>query len=137
MTQYSEVIRVVWLLAAAETHAAKHAYLEKEHLFLGICKAVSRNRSRILKQMKLDADLSSLLEVEIHPIAGAFTALQIDADFLRRKLRELIGTGSHQYAEGETIHRSKGCKMVYKRAEKILGDASADAHPRIPFASHP
>lgn len=125
MTKYSEVVIVVWLFAAWEARSKKHANIQIEHLFIGICRAVSQEPIESLRQLRLRQDLSGLLESETLPILKAFNELRIDAVDVCRRLRELIGTGSHQYADSDIIHRSKDCKLVFERAGKILGDSSS------------
>ena len=39
MSEFSIGVNLVWQMAAAEAAAVRHQYIEKEHLFNGLCKA--------------------------------------------------------------------------------------------------
>jgi ATP-dependent Clp protease ATP-binding subunit ClpC len=112
MKELSTGATAAWQIAAAEAGGAKHQYIEKEHLLIGIY-----SLEKVLMaagQLRLDPRTVQALRTEYRTIdcPGIYAAQ------LRRQIRSKLGAGNYQHT-GNVIHRSETCKNIFKRADEL------------------
>ena len=120
MKKISSDTTLAWQIAVWEAGIAKHQYIEKEHILIGICslEKVLMHGGRI----KLDSQTRQALQVEYKAIEDVLHEYKIDSTHLRRKVRDKLEEGNYQHTE-QVIHRSEACKEVFKRAEEFAVSA--------------
>jgi ATP-dependent Clp protease ATP-binding subunit ClpC len=102
----SSATELIWQIAVIEAAAAKHQFIEKEHIFIALCKA-----SEIDK-------IDDKMRAELQAVDEVFEGANLDKKQIRRHLRKVVGTGGYEYKEG-VIHRSKECKEVFSKAAEL------------------
>jgi hypothetical protein len=102
----SSATELIWQIAAIEAVAAKQQFIEKEHIFIALCKA-----SEIDK-------IDDKMRAELEAVDEVFEGANLDKVKIRRHLRKVVGIGGYEHKEG-VIHRSKGCKEVFSKAEEL------------------
>lgn len=130
MITYSKSVRLAWQIAASEAFEARHPFIEKEHLFNGFCKIPDLALRKVLPQIGENPDLESAIKRDMTPIEKAFRSLKINPTSIRRHLRELIGKGNHERKQEDIIHRSRACKVIFKRAERLAQNGSSPLTPK-------
>ena len=111
---------LAWRLAAGETGAAKHQYIEKEHILIGICSLEKELRGG---DAEITPHARQLLEAEHDDIEDLLRAFELDSTPLRRQVRERLGKGDYRRSE-KVVHRSDACKRVFDRAGELAGASS-------------
>lgn len=123
MKELSVAVSTAWQIGVWETDAGKHRFLEKEHLFIGVC-----SLEKMVTDSEASADLSERelesLKSEFEIIEGVFNELRLDPADLRRRVRGGLEQGDFENTEN-VIHRSLLCKRVFERAAQ-LADASSE-----------
>ncbi|HBR21496.1 MAG TPA: ATP-dependent Clp protease ATP-binding subunit, partial [Nitrospiraceae bacterium] len=108
---------IAWQIAAHEAAAAKFQFIEKEHLFIGIC-----SLEKILKLSPEDSGLNpeslKALQKENAEIQGLMEKLGLNTAHLRRRLRKKLGSGNYTHTKN-VVHRSESCKKVFKHAYEL------------------
>ena len=116
---YSGGTTLVWQIAAGEAVWKRHEFIEKEHIFIALCKIHSLLVDpEIQKEIDKKLPVARLME-EVKPIVNAFSSLKLPQDTLRRCVRVLLGDGSYSRKEGEVIHRSSDCRKLFAAAEEV------------------
>ena len=117
MGQLSVGASLAWQMADAEAGAAKHQYIEKEHLFIGI---LSLEKVVALGPEKagLQTQGWQALQVEHGGVKDVLNWCALDGVHLRRYVRQGLRRGNYRHTE-EVIHRSEACKKVYNHAEEL------------------
>lgn len=115
-------LQLAWQMAAGEAAAAKHQYIEKEHMLIGIC---SLEKIAMLDQEKtgLTPRTQRTLLAENDDVKDALRGFELDATELRRKTRESLGEGNYQ-PSGKVIHRSEECKKLFDRANVLAASTT-------------
>ncbi len=107
-------VNLVWQIAAEEAAAAKHQYIEKEHIFIGIC-----SLEKVLRYLEPPTpDVKQAFLAERKVIENILSVFELDSTKLRRQVRERLGEGNYEHTE-RVIHRSELCKNVFKRADEL------------------
>ena len=108
---------ISWQIAAHEAAAAKFQFIEKEHLFIGIC-----SLEKILKLSPDDSGLNpdslKTLQKENAEIQDLMEKLGLNTAHLRRRLRKKLGSGNYTHTKN-VVHRSESCKKVFKHAYEL------------------
>ena len=108
---------IAWQIAAHEAAAAKFQFIEKEHLFIGIC-----SLEKILKLSPDDSGLNpdslKTLQKENAEIQDLMEKLGLNTAHLRRRLRKKLGSGNYTHTKN-VVHRSESCKKVFKHAYEL------------------
>ena len=108
---------ISWQIAAHEAAAAKFQFIEKEHLFIGIC-----SLEKILKLSPEDSGLNpeslKALQKENAEIQDLMEKLGLNTAHLRRRLRKRFGSGNYTHTK-DVVHRSESCKKVFKHAYEL------------------
>ena len=109
-----------WQIAAGESAAAGHQYIEKEHVMMGIC-----SLAKVLSPaggVELNGRARAVLQAEWSTVEDALNGFELDPTLLRRQLRTRLGRGTYRHSEG-VVHRSEACKRVFQRAGELAQDA--------------
>ena len=122
MKEPSVGLRFVWQIAAGEAVAAKHQYIEKEHMLMGIC---SLKKVTMLNQEEacLTPQTLQVLHAENDLIKETLRGFALDTTELRQQTRESLGKGNFQPVE-KVIHRSEECKKFFNRADVLAASAA-------------
>lgn len=103
-------------MAAGEAGAAKHEYVEKGHLLIGVC---SLEKARRRAEVGFEPQSHRALQLECKAVENALHDFALDSTRLRRQVRKRLGQGDFRHTE-HVIHRSAGCKKVFKRADELV-----------------
>ena len=109
---------LAWQIAAGEASAAKHQYIDKEHIFNGLCKAGDLLNPEVLRQAGAGLENIEEVRLELDRIDELFRRFELDRVKMRRRLRQLMKLGNYQHQE-DVVHRSAACKKTFQRAEEI------------------
>jgi ATP-dependent Clp protease ATP-binding subunit ClpC len=114
--QNSPVINLAWQLACVETAAAKVPFIEPEHLLAALTKLPQFCTGAGAEALgRQGADLGAN-RPELELVAEVLEEAATEADAFRHELRERLGKGTHDHAEGQTIHRSERSRKAFARA---------------------
>jgi len=117
MADYSPDLALAWRIAAIETAHARHPFIEKEHMLIGIC-----SLEKVLVPggpgEGIDSMVRDTLEEESEIVRDILGEFELDPTRLRRAVREALGKGTHRHTE-QVIHRSEDCKAYFRRAEEL------------------
>lgn len=129
MTDYTDLSLLFWQIAANEAAWLKWEFIKREHLFIALCKVDELMDKAKLKDAGLEIP-SNVITDELPPLSAAFATCRIDPKRLRRKLRSLVGEGTHPREKGRILHRSDGCKQAFRKAEEMAaGEGGGILHP--------
>jgi ATP-dependent Clp protease ATP-binding subunit ClpC len=115
MKQLSVSASLAWQIAAVETDSAKHQFVEKEHVFIGV---LSLEKILTLGDDRIGPEVKQLVRVEQSAIESLLHSFKLNAADIRRAIRTKLGVGSYQHTE-RTVHRSESCKKIFSRAEEL------------------
>src|SRR4030066_1056655 len=113
MPNFSPALTLTWQISASEAAYINHQFIEKEHLFISLCKASDLLLPDAFGQIK-DLDKDGL-KAELEASEGLFVRLNIDRTRLRRRLRGMLGKGGYKHTE-KVVHRSDECKRYFEKA---------------------
>jgi ATP-dependent Clp protease ATP-binding subunit ClpC len=116
MKELSVGALLAWQIAAAEAAGAKHQYIEKEYLLIGMC-SLEKVLS-VAEKIGLSAGDQQALQSERDGIEKVFQAVKLDTTWLRRQVRQRLGTGNYTQPDAGQ-HRSAACKRVFQRADEL------------------
>lgn len=113
MKELSVGASLAWQVAAHEAGAAKHRYIEKEHILIGIC-----SLEKVLWLGEVDPWCRQAVQAEHDAVENVLHAFELDSTRLRRQVRERLGEGNYKHTK-KVIHRSEACKAIFKRADEL------------------
>jgi ATP-dependent Clp protease ATP-binding subunit ClpC len=114
---YSVAVSLAWNAAAAEAAALNHSFLEREHLFIGLCSLDKLVRFHERRKDLEPGELASLrLESEV--LLDVFHAQAIAPQDLRRRVRQRMEPGPSARADA-SIRRSRRTRNVFTQAEQL------------------
>jgi ATP-dependent Clp protease ATP-binding subunit ClpC len=122
LKELSVGLHMAWQVAAGEAAAAKHQYIEKEHMLIGIC-SLEKLFSLGEEKTGLTEQARQTLQAENENIDNVLRGFELEATQLRRQLRETLGQGSYKNTE-KVIHRSENCKQLFNRAGTLAASAN-------------
>jgi ATP-dependent Clp protease ATP-binding subunit ClpC len=125
---YSQTVLFAWQIAAGEAFYNGDQFIEKEHIFIGLCKVSNLLQPQVVARTGLQVEID-VIKKEICPLEEVFNSLSLDPTSLRRKVRELMGKGKYQHDEKEVIHRSDTCKEIFNRANIIAQNQHSILNP--------
>lgn len=117
MKELSAGILTAWQIAVIETKIAKHQFIEKEQIIIGICSLEKVLTSRRLNLNFNDRELQEI-RLESESIEAFLSKFKLSPTILRRELRKNCGQGNFKHIE-KVIHRSEECKEYFKRSELL------------------
>lgn len=117
MNKLSIGVQCALKIAAMEAVAARCQYIEKEHIFIGICSIEKILTMDSLKD-KNSLTIRQELNVENNSVKDVLCGMKLDATLLRREVRAMIDKGNHKHTE-KVVHRSEACKKVFDRTNEL------------------
>src|SRR3989338_3955696 len=114
MPNLSHGLNLTWQIAASEAAYTNHQFIEKEHIFIALCKVSDLLELEEIKQIE---DMERMKR-ELKQFDKLFVESHIDRKNLRRHLRAIYGQGNYQHTE-KVIHRSEECKRYFERAADL------------------
>jgi ATP-dependent Clp protease ATP-binding subunit ClpA len=115
--------QLAWQFGVSETLLAKHQYIEKEQLFIGICSLEKVLVPGALKEV--DPAIIQEIQAENDAIKDLFKSFKLEPKSIRRLLREKVGQGNYTHT-GKVINRSEACKECFNNAETIAQKQGSD-----------
>jgi len=123
MMSFSLAAVVSWQLGGSEAVMAHAQFVEKEHVLIGLLRALDLLDSD--KQQGFEKDTLAALQKDLAPVQEVLSACGLERVMLRRRIRGLVGEGEYQRSDDEAVHRSAGCKQCFTRAEEIARELNA------------
>jgi ATP-dependent Clp protease ATP-binding subunit ClpC len=125
MPLLSPASQTAFNLAAIEAQALNNKFIEKEHLFLGLCKVedilnIDKETTPLIRDFEWDKILS-----EIRNFRDFLTTKGIDCKKSRRRLRKIIQESELEKGEFSG-HRTQNCREVFAEAERLSRDAGEE-----------
>ncbi|MGE5190190.1 MAG: AAA family ATPase [Gemmatimonadota bacterium] len=115
MSGLSAAAGMAWRIAAAEAATARHPFIEREHLLIGLCSLhKTLGFVRFLKAETLPADA---IRAEADAVEDALAAMGISSVSVRRGVRSRLRPGHARHAD-QAVHRSESCKEIFRRARE-------------------
>jgi len=108
---------ISWSIAAKEAAAARFQFIEKEHIFVGIC-SIEKVIALDQKGTGLDHQDFSALQTEHKEFNVLMNKIGLDVTQLRRRIRKVLGKDNYQHTE-KVIHRNDACKKMFDRAHEL------------------
>ena len=122
MPGLSAAAGLAWRIAAAEAATARHQFIEREHLLIGLCSLhKTLGFVRFLKAETMPADG---IREEADAVEDLLAAMGISSVSLRRGVRSRLRPGHARHAD-QAVHRSEPCKEIFKRAREVSERAGA------------
>ena len=103
MADLSVGAAIAWQVAAGEAAHAHHKFIEKEHLFIGICKVGDFLYEEVLRRLSVNPQGVECLRPEANAIDDVFRCFELDRARLRRHLRTKMRPGNYEHVEN-VIH---------------------------------
>lgn len=104
---------LAWDLSANEAAAARHAFIEREHLALGILglgKLIETDKTSALPKR-----LRRALREDAAAVETALAGIALTMGKAERGIRGALAPGRHEH-KTKTVHRSAACKEIFSRA---------------------
>ena len=120
MLALSQGASMAWQLAASEAARTQQRYIERESVFVGVCRLGTWLRTTPQGQERAPAGQAEAETIE--EILRAFTLVP---QIVCRAVRTAVGKGSHGHGTEAVVHRSQACKTCFQRAEALAAAAHA------------
>ncbi len=120
MPGLSAAAGLAWRIAAGEAATARHQFIEREHLLIGLCSL--HKTLGFVRFLKAETIPIEGIRAEADAVEDALAAMGISSVSLRRGVRSRLRPGHARHAD-LAIHRSEACREIFKRA----GEASERA----------
>lgn len=122
---------MAWQLAASEAARTQQRYIERESVFIGVCRlgtwlrAVSPSGQR----SALEARTLQTIQEEADTIEELLRVASLAPQIVCRAVRTAVGKGRHSHGTEAVVHRSQACKICFQRAEALAASSHApDVH---------
>jgi ATP-dependent Clp protease ATP-binding subunit ClpA len=124
MPTLSQGAYLAWQLAAGEAMHTGHQYIEKEDVFIGICKLGTwlrsmKQRGKLVPNGKIDL---RELYAEAEIVEEALRTFALSPAILGNTTRAVVEKGTPSHPK-KIMHRSNACKMSFQRAAALAGAA--------------
>jgi ATP-dependent Clp protease ATP-binding subunit ClpC len=120
MKELSMGVHLAWQLAAQEAAAARHLFIEPDHLVIGICSL--EKILQVAGPAGLDMRSRETLEAESNAIGNVLRDFELDFTQFRRSIRKKMGKGNSPPPE-KIVHRNPACKHAFERACALAPEA--------------
>ncbi|ODS32042.1 MAG: negative regulator of genetic competence ClpC/MecB [Candidatus Scalindua rubra] len=117
MNKLSVSAQIAWQIAAGEAAGARHQYIEKEHIFIGIC-SIEKLFMPDSEKDDLSPQIRKVLQEEHDSVEDVLRGFEFDMTLLRREVRVMVGEGNYKHTE-RVVHRSEACKKVFNCASEL------------------
>jgi len=125
----SSVINVFWQLVCVETVASRFEFIEAEHLLAALTKLRQFCTGVGAEALERQGEDLAAHRPEMELVAEVLDKAAVGADAFRHEFRERLGQGTHDNAEGQTVHRSERSRKVLARTE-VLAAEMESAEPK-------
>jgi ATP-dependent Clp protease ATP-binding subunit ClpC len=118
MSKLSPAAGLAWQIAASEAATARHPFIEREHLLIGICslhKALGFLRFSRVESLPVEP-----IRAEADRVEQTLGSLGISSLTLRRGVRSRLRPGLAEPPK-QAVHRSDACKAIFRRANELAG----------------
>jgi ATP-dependent Clp protease ATP-binding subunit ClpC len=119
VAQLTKAARMAWEIGAAEAARARHPFIEREHLVIGLCSL--RKVLQYLNYTHVESLPVDILREEGDRIERALASLGITPEAIRRGVRSRLRPGNAVHTE-RVVHRSDECKRYFRRARELAGE---------------
>ncbi len=128
MSNYSPGVLIAWHIGSIEAVMAQFEHLEREHIFIGLCKLEEVLQDEGAPHFPKQFGHPDFLQEELRQVADFFRRSGLDCVQVRRKIRSLLGQGTSPDPPNvrETVHRSVACRDAFARAEVIAREQGAN-----------
>ncbi len=116
MSKLTAAAGLAWQIAAAEAASARHPFIEREHLLIGVCslhKTVS-----FVRFVKTESLPLAEIRAEADRVEETLAAMGITSTAMRRGVRTRLRPGHTRHTE-PVVHRSESCREIFRRAQEI------------------
>ncbi len=115
MAKLTQAAAIARQIAAAEAANARHPFLEREHLIIGLCslqKAVG-----FVRFVRTEVFPMEQIRKEAEEVENRLASLGITSATLRRGIRSRLRPGTVRSAD-RSIHRSEACREIFRKAKE-------------------
>jgi ATP-dependent Clp protease ATP-binding subunit ClpC len=119
VAQLTKAARMAWEIGAAEAARARHPFIEREHLVIGLCSL--RKVLQYLNYTHVESLPVDILREEGDRIERTLASLGITPEAMRRGVRSRLRPGIAVHTE-RVVHRSGECKRYFRRAGELAGE---------------
>ncbi|HEU5360023.1 MAG TPA: ATP-dependent Clp protease ATP-binding subunit [Candidatus Deferrimicrobiaceae bacterium] len=123
MTKLSAAAGLAWQIAAAEAATARHPYIEREHLLIGVC-SLQKTMS-FVRFVKAESLPLGKIRAEADRVEEILAAMGISSMTLRRGVRSRLRPGQAHHTD-EVVKRSEKCKKLFRRGMEIAEEAGEE-----------
>ena len=123
MSKLSAAAGLAWQIAASEAATARHPFIEREHLLIGICslhKALGFIRFSRIESLPVEP-----IRAEADNVERTLGSLGISSLTFRRGVRSRLRPGFAEPPK-QAIHRSDPCRAIFRRASELAEDAGVE-----------
>src|SRR5512138_1538504 len=124
MPGLSAAAGLAWRIAAAEAATARHQFIEREHLLIGLCSL--HKTLGFVRFIKAETIPIEGIRAEADAVEDALAVMGISSVSLRRGVRSRLRPGHARHAD-QAVHRSDACKEIFNRARVASEKAGAEA----------
>src|SRR3989304_3627932 len=112
MPKLSAAAGLSWQIAASEAATARHPFIEREHLLIGI---MSLHKALgFLRFSKAESFPAGAIGAEADGVEKVLAGMGISSLTFRRGVRSRLRPGQFRHSE-QAIHRSDTCKAIFRR----------------------
>ena len=135
--KHSMAVDVVWRMAVQEAVASRHEAVEPEHFFEALTKGKEFPGSKSVDELRARGIDVEALSSELRSAPEALERGGVNPREVRRLVRDLLGTGTHEHSPGELVHRSERTRKLFQMAAEVAGKAGArQITAGVLFAAH-
>lgn len=123
---YSPGVQLAWQIGASEAIAGHHAFIEPEHVLIGLCRLGEVAREDRVPPIVGSDQLLRYLQVEVLNLHACFAKYTVDVARFASGLRALAGEGRvGQVPSNEILPRNPACRDAFQRAAQLAREHGA------------
>ncbi len=116
MPGLSAAAGLAWRIAAAEAATARHQFIEREHLLIGLCSL--HKTLGFVRFIRAETIPAEGIRGEADAVEDLLASMGISSVSLRRGVRSRLRPGHARHAD-QAVHRSEACKAIFHRAREV------------------
>lgn len=116
MSKMTAAAGLAWQIAAAEAASARHPFIEREHLLIGVC-SLHKTMS-FVRFVKAESLPLAEIRAEADLVEEMLAGMGINSTTLRRGVRSRLRPGHTRHID-QVVHRSDACRDIFHRANEI------------------
>jgi ATP-dependent Clp protease ATP-binding subunit ClpC len=122
----TDCTKLIRRVALQEAVAARSQFIEPEHFLEALTKGIDFCREDLLKEVQARGMDADALAGELRFVPEILGGSGINPTQLRRSMRALMGTGTHEHASGAIVHRSERARAMSASAEHVAAEVGLD-----------